>query len=122
MAVVTPAILPRSIAFMSLMWFNIVFSVYCEIIVGQKIIVLLMLLFCVNGAYSSRLSKFLNKMDAEQKQRDAQEWQQDMNFADFVFRLQRRYVDERGEACRDYEFRARSNPYRHGYYTVCDER
>ena len=89
----------------------------------RKIIVVLLVSLCVMGTgYASRLSKFLNKMDEEQKQRDAQEWQQDMNFGDFVFRLQKRYSDDHGQRCRDYEFRARSNPYRHGYFTVCDER
>ncbi|WP_045097710.1 hypothetical protein [Legionella fallonii] len=87
----------------------------------KKIVVVLLasLSIGISTGHSSRLSKFLNKLDEEQKQRDAREWQQDMNFGDFVFRLQKRY-DERGQHCRDYEFRSRSNPYRHGYYTVCD--
>lgn len=72
--------------------------------------------------YASKLSKFLNNMEAEDKARQQREWQQDMNFNDFAFRLDRRYTDDHGQQCRDYVFRSRSNPYRHGYYTVCDER
>ncbi|WP_420798057.1 hypothetical protein [Legionella quateirensis] len=83
---------------------------------------ILLIFMCCAPGYTSKLSKFLNKMDNEQKQRDAQEWQQDMNFGDFVFRLQQRYTDNHGQQCRDYEFRGRSNPYKHGYYTVCDDR
>lgn len=86
----------------------------------KKIIVILLMSLCISVGYSSKLSKFLNKLDEEQKQRDAREWQQDMNFGDFVFRLQKRYSNERGRHCRDYEFRSRSNPFRHGYYSVCD--
>jgi tyrosyl-tRNA synthetase len=88
----------------------------------KKILVILLISLCCVPGYTSKLSKFLNKMDNEQKQRDAQEWQQDMNFGDFVFRLQQRYTDNHGQRCRDYEFRGRSNPYKHGYYTVCDDR
>ncbi|MGQ3889174.1 hypothetical protein ACQUW5_09110 [Legionella sp. CNM-1927-20] len=76
----------------------------------------------VSIGYASKLSKYLNKMDAQDRARQEREWQQDMNFNDFAFRLDKRYRDERGQYCRDYIFRARSNPYRHGYYTVCDER
>ena len=61
-------------------------------------------------------------MDKKDQERQAQEWRQDMNFNDFAFRLEKRYADNCGQNCRDYEFRARSNPFRHGYYTVCDER
>lgn len=89
--------------------------------VVKKIILFLFLSFCVASGYSSKLSKFLNKMEDDQKQQQAEELRQDMNFADFSFRLQQRYVDH-GQHCRDYEFRARSNPYRHGYFTVCDDR
>ena len=88
----------------------------------KKIMVMLLVFLCFGTGYTSKLSKFLNKMDEDQRQRDTQELQQDMNFGDFVFRLQKRYADDRGQRCRDYEFRARSNPYRHGYFTVCDER
>jgi len=91
--------------------------------------VLLLISFCFNLGHASKFSKFLNKMDedqkrheVEQKHREAIEMQQDMSFADFSFRLKDRYVDERGQHCRNYEFRARSNPYKHGYFTVCDER
>lgn len=86
----------------------------------KKISVLLCVFLCVSTGYSSKLSTFLNKVDEDQKRQEAQELQQDMNFGDFSFRLQKRYVDDQGQHCRDYEFRARSNPYRHGYYTVCE--
>lgn len=89
----------------------------------KKIMTILLVSLCfVSTGYSSKLSKFLNKMDADQKQQEAQELQRDMSFPDFAFRLQERYVDKQGQHCRDYEFRARSNPYKHGYLTVCDER
>ncbi|AOW58730.1 TPA: hypothetical protein JBB06_11885 [Legionella pneumophila subsp. pneumophila] len=95
----------------------------------KKIMVFVLLAMVCSAGFTSKLSKFLNKMDAEQKQRDAEqkqrdarELQQDMNFGDYAFRLKERYVDDRGQRCRDYEFRGRSNPYRHGYFTVCDDR
>ncbi|KTD59203.1 hypothetical protein [Legionella shakespearei] len=95
----------------------------------KKVIAILLVSLCVSTGYASKLSKFLNKMDNDQKQQaaqqrqlEAQEMQRDMNFADFSFRLQQRYTDNHGQRCRDYEFRARSNPYKHGYLTVCDER
>lgn len=62
----------------------------------KKIIVFVLLTVVCSAGFTSKLSKFLNKMDAEQKQRDAQEWQQDMNFGDYAFRLKERYVDDRG--------------------------
>lgn len=87
----------------------------------KKIAVLLILITFVSLGYASKLSKFLNKMEADNRAQEQREWQQDMNFNDFAFRLDRRYIDDQGQNCRDYEFRARSNPYRHGYFTVCDE-
>lgn len=87
----------------------------------RKIIVILLVFLCVSTGYSSKLSKFLNKIDEDQKRHEAQELQQDLNFNDFAFRLKERYRDNQGQNCRDYEFRARSNPYKHGYFTVCDE-
>ncbi|ASQ47363.1 hypothetical protein [Legionella clemsonensis] len=88
----------------------------------KKIIFLLIAAMFLSVGYASKLSKFLNKMEAEDRARQEREWQQDMDFKDFAFRLDKRYTDDRGQQCRDYIFRARSNPYRHGYYTVCDER
>lgn len=76
----------------------------------------------VYTADASKLSRYLNKVDNEERARQEREWREDMNFADFSFRLDRRYVDNRGQRCRDYVFRSRSNPYRHGFYSVCDER
>jgi hypothetical protein len=88
----------------------------------QKIIFMLVLSLFLALSHASKLSKFLNEMDKKDQERHVRELQQDMDFKDFVFRLEKRYVDEHGAQCRDYEFRARSNPFRHGYYTVCDER
>ncbi len=91
-------------------------------VIVKKLIVILSAVLCLTLGHASKLSKYLNKMEANDKARQAQEWQQDMNFGDFAFRLDKRYVDDRGQHCRDYVFRSRSNPYRHGYYSVCDER
>lgn len=88
----------------------------------KKIVILLIAATFLSVGYASKLSKYLNKMEADSRAQQEREWQQDMNFADFSFRLDKRYVDDRGQRCRDYVFRARSNPYRQGYYTVCDER
>lgn len=88
----------------------------------KKILIMAFLALFLTTTYASKLSAYLKKMDERDKAEQQQEWQQDMNFGDFVFRLQKRYTDEGGQRCRDYEFRGRSNPYRHGYYTVCDER
>ena len=88
----------------------------------KKIIFLLLIFPFISTGYASKLSKFLHEMEAEDKARQQREWQQDMSFPDFVFRLDKRYADDHGQHCRDYVFRARSNPYRHGYFTVCDER
>lgn len=88
----------------------------------KKMIVMFVLSLFLSVSYASKLSKFFKDMEQKDQERQAREWQQDMNFKDFAFRLEKRYTDDRGSQCRDYEFRARSNPYRHGYYTVCDER
>lgn len=87
----------------------------------KKFTLVLMVVLCAPFAHGSKLSHFLNKMEAKDKARAEQERRQDMNFNDLSFRLQRRFT-EFGQQCRDYEFRSRSNPYRHGHYTVCDER
>ncbi|ARG96307.1 hypothetical protein [Legionella micdadei] len=88
----------------------------------KKLIFLVFISLLMTTGHASKLSKFLHKMDEENRAREQREWQQDMNFGDFSFRLEKRYVDDRGQECRDYIFRARSNPYRHGFYTVCEER
>jgi hypothetical protein len=88
----------------------------------KKIVVLFLLSAFFSMGYASKLSKFFKDMDNKERERQEQEWRQDMNFNDFSFRLEKRYVDNQGQRCRDYVFRARSNPFRHGYYTVCDER
>ncbi|MCP0914865.1 hypothetical protein NKV53_11060 [Legionella sp. 27cVA30] len=88
----------------------------------KKFIIFFLTLFCLSTAYGSKLSKFLNKLEAEEKAEQQRERQLDMNFSDFEFRFERRYTDSYGKRCREYEFRSRSNPYRHGQYTVCDDR
>lgn len=88
----------------------------------KKIAFFFLIMMLLSVGYASKLSKFFNKMEAQEQARQEREWAQDMNFNDFVFRLEKRYTDDQGQQCRDYDFRARSNPYRHGYYTVCDER
>ncbi|CDZ76286.1 hypothetical protein BN59_00553 [Legionella massiliensis] len=89
----------------------------------KKLYILLFASLClVSLGYASKLSKYMHKADAQDQARQQQEWRRDMDFNDLAFRLVRRYTDDHGQRCRDYEFRARSNPYRHGYYTVCDER
>lgn len=88
----------------------------------KKIIILFLAALCITPVFSSKLSKFLNQMEEKDKAAQQREWQQDMNFADLSFRLERRYTDDRGQHCRSYIFRAKSNPYRHGNYVVCDER
>lgn len=88
----------------------------------KKILVILLLSYLASFAHASKLSKFINKQKAHAKERNQQELRQDMDFADFSFRKQKRYVNERGEQCREYSMRSRSNPYRHGLYTVCNER
>ncbi|KTD62261.1 hypothetical protein [Legionella spiritensis] len=89
----------------------------------QKIlIIILSSLVLLSTAKASKLSRYFNKQEEKNRAEQQREVQQDMNFSDFSFRLEKRYTDERGERCRDYVFRSRSNPYRHGYYTVCEER
>lgn len=88
----------------------------------KKLIIIFLLSSFFSIGYASKLSKFFKDMDNKERERQEQELRQDMNFNDFSFRLEKRYVDNQGQRCRDYVFRARSNPFRHGYYTVCDER
>jgi hypothetical protein len=87
----------------------------------KKIIIILLISSFFSMSYASKLSKFLEDMDKRDRQRQEQERRQDMNFNDFSFRLVKRYVSNQGQNCRDYEFRSRSNPFLHGYYTVCNE-
>jgi hypothetical protein len=88
----------------------------------KKIIFIILISSLFSVSYASKLSKFFKDMEENDRARQEQEWQQDMNFGDFSFRLEKRYTDDRGQRCRDYKFKARSNPYHHGYYTVCDDR
>lgn len=86
----------------------------------KKTLFILLVSLCVSAAHASKLSTYLNKREAQENAQLQREFQQDMNFADLSFRLERRFIGERGEQCRDYGFRARSNPYRHGHYSVCN--
>lgn len=88
----------------------------------KKILCLVLISLVLPVGYASKLSKYLHKVEEENRMQQEREWQQDMDFRDFSFRLERRYMDDHGQRCREYVFRARSNPYRHGYFTVCDER
>lgn len=88
----------------------------------KKILLLIAVSLCFSVGYASKLSKFFNDADQKDRAMQQQEWQQDMNFADLSFRLEKRYTDGRGQRCRDYVFRSRSNPYRHGFYSVCEDR
>lgn len=88
----------------------------------KKVILLIIASMVFSTAHASKLGKFIHNLQEKQKAQQQREWQQDMNFADFDFRLDRRYMANNGQSCRDYVFRARSNPYRYGRLTVCDER
>ena len=88
----------------------------------KKFLFLLAINLCLSVSHASKFSKYLNKVDENDRAQQEREWREDMNFADFSFRLDKRYTDGRGQRCRDYVFRSRTNPYRHGFYSVCDER
>lgn len=86
----------------------------------KKLVVLLLTVCSVSPLAASKLSHYIDKTNARDRAQQQQEVQQDMNFADFAFRIQNRYVNDQGERCRDYQAVSRSNPYRHGIFTVCD--
>lgn len=95
----------------------------------KKAALALLVLSCIPTAYASKLSHHIHKVNERERAREERErsqdadlMRQDMNFPDFSFRFDRKYVNDRNERCRDYVARSRSNPYRHAYYTVCDER
>lgn len=88
----------------------------------KKIALLLLVIFCMPVSNASKLSHHIHKMHEKERRRDEDLRRQDMNFADFTFRSDRNYINDRNENCRDYSFRSRSNPYKRGFYTVCDER
>lgn len=95
----------------------------------KKIILLLAIVGFASVAHASKLSHYIQKQKDRERARveadDARlqaQVRQDTNFADFAFRFEKSYVDNNGQQCRDYIIRSRSNPFRHGYYTVCDER
>lgn len=86
----------------------------------KKILFILLVSLSFSTSYASKLSKYIKKSEARNHAQQQREWQQDMNFADLDFRFDRRYIDENKQSCREYVFRARSNPYRSGRYTVCE--
>ena len=88
----------------------------------KKTAIALLIVFCIPMGYASKLSHHIHKMKERERSQDADLMRQDMNFPDFSFRSDRKYRNDRNEKCRDYVFRSRTNPYRHGFYTVCDER
>jgi hypothetical protein len=102
------------------LWFNMRFVGFIKGLCMKKTAVLLMGLLCVSMTHASRLSEHFRKANERERIERENAWRQDMNFADFSFRLEKSYIDERGEKCRDYVFRSKSNPYKHGFYTVCD--
>ncbi|GGI86791.1 hypothetical protein GCM10007966_14310 [Legionella impletisoli] len=60
-------------------------------------------------------------MEARDKARKENEIKQDMNFSDFAYKYERRFTNAKGESCREYTFRSKSNPYLHGTHTICNE-
>lgn len=88
----------------------------------KRLIILTAIMFMASTVTASKLSHYIDKVNARDRAAQQQETQQDMNFADFSFRLDSRYVSDDGERCRDYSLRSRTNPFKHGTYTVCDER
>jgi len=85
----------------------------------QSLLALLISAIAFNG-YGSKLSHFLKKHKEREKARQQRQIQKDMNFADFVFRLEEKYMNQKGEHCRVYISKSRSNPYLHGTYVVCE--
>lgn len=83
---------------------------------------MLMGICCLNVANASKLSKYLNKIEAKEKARKERHIKEDMNFSNFSFRFKRQFTDRNGHHCREYDVRSKSNPYRFGEYIVCDER
>lgn len=86
----------------------------------KKLAIILMGILCISTTEASRLTAHFKREKERERVEEANTWRQDMNFPDFTFRLEKRYIDERGEKCRDYVFRSKSDAFRHGYYTVCD--
>jgi len=79
-------------------------------------------------ADASKLSHFFKKMDAQEKSHEArdkakkeQEMKEDLNFGDYAYRLDKRFTNDKGFACREYALRSKSNPFKNGRFEVCDE-
>lgn len=88
----------------------------------KKLLVFILTFLAFSSVTASKLSHYVDKTNARNRAQQQQETQQDMNFADFAFRIENRYINDNGERCRDYQAVSRSNPYRHGIFTVCDSR
>ena len=73
----------------------------------------------VGVSFASKLSRFIHKANEREREAKARQLREDMNFADYDFRLQRSFTGQNGERCRLYTFRSHSNPYKHGDYSVC---
>lgn len=104
-----------------------------------RLIFMLVLSLFFTTSEASKLSQYLHKSEArqqakieaeqqkikaeeaKQRQQAQQELREDMNFSDFVFHQERRFVDSSGQPCREYHFRSKSNPFLHGVFTACNE-
>lgn len=90
-------------------------------------LILMMLSICF-VAESSKLSHFFHKQNEKERAAAAKEQeafqrqtQEDMQVTDMTFRFIRRYTNEKGEPCRDYDFRSRKNPFLYGTYHICNQ-
>ncbi len=84
--------------------------------------IILCFMFSIPFVNASQMSRSIHEHNDHAMERQQIELQQDMNFKDYIFRPIRHYADGRGGRCRDYAIQSRSNPYRHGHYSICDER
>ena len=87
----------------------------------KKATIAILVLSMMPLAHASRLSHHFDKSKERRHERNENMVQSDMNFADYAFRLDRKYQDG-NRFCRDYEGRSRSNPYKNAHLTICDER
>ena len=88
----------------------------------NKFFIILLSMLALTSVNASKLSKFMNDMSAREHARAEKERKQDLNFGDYAFKLKRRFESPQGGSCREYVARSRSNPFRSGSYTICDER
>ena len=88
----------------------------------NKLVVIFLSILVVTSVHASKLSKFLNDMDARENARVERERKEDLNFSDYAFKLDRRFQGSHGDSCREYVARSRSNPFKSGRYIICDGR